>query len=173
MRHQPRPMFGCRRQAVDKKPLVQLEGNRVAPPFGKRQRTFELPARNRGAADRTAVARHAVRTVERHHAVVGNALEFTEVLCRTARGDVELHTAFVRLTQRLARRIGHTVRTEAHQRSVDIEKERLESSVFRHFSCLFHYPYAPPTGYTPPPCCAVTVCRPSSPCPSRGAHRSP
>lgn len=44
MGHQPGPLLGCGRKAVDKEPLVELEGQREAQLPGKGERMLEIRA---------------------------------------------------------------------------------------------------------------------------------
>lgn len=70
----------------------------------------------------TPVGSHTPGAVERHHTVVGNPLERSEVVRRTPRSDKEPDALRMRPHQRIACRGGYFMGLETDQRTVYIEE---------------------------------------------------
>ena len=112
------------RHAIDENALLQFQPHCKALLLGECQSAFEIGPRNRMQADDTAVAGHTTGAVERHHAVVRNSFERSEIVRGAPRGDKKPYAALMRLRQRPKRRSGNFMRTETDQRPVHIQKNR-------------------------------------------------
>ena len=124
MRHHMRDPLDVGRHAIDENALLQFQPHCKVLLLGERQSAFEIGPRNRMQADDTPVVGHTTGAVERHHAVVRNSFERSEIVRGAPRGDKEPYAALMRLRQCPARRSGNFMRTETDQRPVHIQKNR-------------------------------------------------
>ena len=122
MRDHMRQPFHLGGHSVDEYAALQFQRQRESHLPGEFHGAFEIGPRNQVLAYDTPVGSHTPCAVERHHAVVGNPLERSEVVRRTPRSDKEPDTPRMRPHQRIACRGGYFMGLETDQRTVYIEE---------------------------------------------------
>ena len=122
MRDHMRQPFHLGRHTVDEYTALQFQRQRESHLRGELHGAFEIGPRNQVLAYDTPVGSHTPGAVERHHAVVGNPLERSEVVRRTPRSDKEPDTPRMRPHQGIACRSGYFMGLETDQRTVHIEE---------------------------------------------------